>query len=155
MAKKIPVGDDLFAIVDDDDFDLVSRFFWHKVESGRDPDYTYATAKVRMHRLIIDCPKGLHVDHINGDTLDNRKCNLRICTNAQNQQNSKSRKGSSQYKGVSFNQKKKKWYGSFSVLGKSYFCGMFDDEIECAKAVDKKRREVCGHFASQNIPHDD
>lgn len=150
MPKKVPVGKDAFAIVDDEDFELVTKYVWQAMNSG-DHDHVYAVARLRMHRLVIDAPPGLMVDHINGDTLDNRKSNLRLATNAQNQQNTRSRKGSSRYKGVGYSKRKKKWRGGFVFEGKYHYCGEFKDEEDCARAVDKKRREVAGHFASKNL----
>lgn len=150
MAKKIPLGNDQFAIIDDEDYELVSQYNWSGARSG-ESDHIYAVTRLRMHRLVMNAPLGMYVDHINGDTLDNRKENLRLCTNAENQQNARARGGTSQYKGVSYNKKMKKWLGAFTVLGQTYHCGYFDDEKECARAVDKKRREVCGDFASKNL----
>jgi hypothetical protein len=108
-----------------------------------------------MHRLIIDAPKDMFVDHINGDPLDNRQCNLRLCTNAQNQQNTGSRGGSSRHKGVSFIKKSGKWKASFLFEGRHYYCGLWDNEDDAARAVDKKRGEVCGTFASKNLYDED
>ena len=150
MAKKIPLGHGQFAIVDDEDYELVSKYRWHSMKNGQ-TDHVYAATKVRMHRLVIDAPPGYMVDHINGDTLDNRKANLRLCTNAQNQQNTPSRGGSSKYKGVSYNTKRGKWMAQFQYNGIHYGCGAWDTEEDAARAVDKKRGEVCGDFASKNL----
>jgi len=95
------------------------------------------------------------VDHINGDTLDNRKCNLRLCTNSQNQQNTGSRGGTSQYKGVSFQMKRGKWLAALQYNTIRYYCGAWDSEEDAARAVDKKRSEVCGDFASKNLYDED
>lgn len=154
MAKKIPLGHGQFAIVDDEDFDKVSQYKWHTM-TNQGGTHSYAATKVRMHRLIIDAPPGYMVDHINGDTLDNRKSNLRLCTNAQNQQNTLSRGGTSQYKGVSFQLKSGKWIAAFQYNTVRYYCGMWDSEEDAARAVDKKRGEVCGDFASKNLWHED
>lgn len=150
MAKKIPVGHGQFAIVDDEDFELVSKYRWNAKGT-----YGYAVTNLRMHRLIMNAPAGMFVDHINGDTLDNRRCNLRICTNAENQQNTASRGGTSRYKGVSFNKKSGKWKAAFLANGKCYYLGLWESEEDAARAVDKKRREVCGTFASKNLLHED
>jgi hypothetical protein len=152
MAKKVPLGRGLFAIVDDEDYLIISRFRWHSVRGNKDSsDLIYAVANIRMHRLILDVPIGMFVDHINGDPLDNRRCNLRLCTNAQNQQNTHSRGGSSRYKGVSYSKRKKRWKGAFIFEGRYYYCGSWGTEREAAAAVDKKRREICGDFASKNL----
>lgn len=150
MAKKVPLTNGQFAIVDDEDFERVSQYNWHGAENNGST-HIYAATKLRMHRLIVDAPPGTMVDHINGDTLDNRRCNLRICTNAQNQQNTQSRGGSSRYKGVSFNKKYGKWLGAFMFEGRHYYCGYWETEDDAARAVDKKRGEVCGDFASKNL----
>ena len=154
MAKKVPLGNGQFAIVDDEDFELVSRYRWHMLPYPKS-DGGYAVTKMRMHRLIIDAPLEMFVDHINGDPLDNRRCNLRLCTNAQNQQNTGSRGGSSRHKGVSFNKKSGKWLGAFLFEGRRYYCGLWESEDDAARAVDKKRGEVCGTFASKNLYNED
>lgn len=155
MAKKIPLANGQFAIVDDEDFELLNQYVWHGHKSGGSEVHVYAVTRIRMHRVVMNCPKGMYVDHINGDTLDNRKCNLRICSTAENQQNGRSRKGTSKYKGVHFNKKSGKWMGHFMANGKEYYCGLFDHEDDCARAVDKKRKEVCGDFATTNLWHEE
>lgn len=154
MAKKILLGNDQFAIVDDEDYELLMKFKWRAITSGVYGHF-YANTTIKMHRFILDAPKGYVVDHINGDTLDNRKQNLRICTHAQNQQNTGSRGGSSKYKGVCFKKAQGKWQGQFRGNGVKYYCGLFDTEEAAARAVDKKRREICGEFASQNLDEED
>lgn len=153
MPKKVPLNDGHFAIVDDEDYEVLSRFKWHVVKDDKGK-YLYAITKIRMHRFVLNVPSGMFVDHINGDTLDNRKSNLRICTNAENQQNTKSRGGSSRYKGVSYQRKTGKWMAAFIANKVHYYCGLFNNEEDAALAVDKKRAEVMGHFASRNIEND-
>lgn len=154
MAKKIPLGNNQFAIVDDEDFELISKFKWH-IQPSSNGGEGYAVTKIRMHRIITNAPHGAMVDHINGDSLDNRRCNLRLCTNAQNQQNTEGRGGTSRHKGVSFNKKSGKWLAAFLFEGRRYYCGLWDDEDDAARAVDKKRGEVCGTFASKNLYEED
>ena len=150
MAKKIPLGHGQFAIVDDEDYEKACRYKWHTMGNG-EKTHSYAATKLKMHRWLIDAPPGYMVDHINGDPLDNRKSNLRLCTNSQNQQNTASRGGTSQYKGVSFRAKNGRWIAAFQYNAVRYHCGMWDTEEEAARAVDKKRGEVCGDFASKNL----
>lgn len=154
MAKKISLGNNQFAIVDDEDFELISKFKWH-IQPSSNGREGYAVTKIRMHRIITNAPHGAMVDHINGDSLDNRRCNLRLCTNAQNQQNTEGRGGTSRHKGVSFNKKSGKWLAAFLFEGRRYYCGLWDDEDDAARAVDKKRGEVCGTFASKNLYEED
>jgi hypothetical protein len=151
MAKKIPLGRGLYALVDDEDYEQLSKLNWHLHQSKNNDGY-YASSNLKMHRLITNAPPGTVVDHINGNKLDNRKKNLRLCTNAENQQNTKSRGGTSQYKGVHYNQKSGKWMGAFVFNSTRYYCGTYASEKECARAVDKKRKEVCDSFAVLNLP---
>src|SRR6185437_1309741 len=87
-------------MIDDADWPLVSKFKWNaKNESGR--WYATTTRKrrvLRLHRVVMDAPKNMMVDHIDGNTLNNRLSNLRLCTNAENQQNSSARRGTSKHK---------------------------------------------------------
>lgn len=151
MTKEIFLGQGLVALVDDEDYAFLCKYRW-RARWGSTGKKPYVVATVRLHRLVTNCPEDLMVDHINGDTLDNRKANLRVCTNAQNQQNTKGRGGTSTHKGVSLNKRAGLWVGMFMFNGRRYYCGRFENEEECARAVDKKRREVCEDFASLNFP---
>lgn len=98
MVKKIPLNNGFNAIVDDWEYSWLSSFKWyaHKVKTVREnyyalcnikqPDGGYTTGY--MHRMITDAPKGMVVDHINGNGLDNRFNNLRIVTHLENRLNS-------------------------------------------------------------------
>src|SRR6185312_7513295 len=105
------------AIIDPEDWPLVSRYTWHaKLENG---GLWYAATTIRvagtkrtlkMHDLIMRPEPAQMVDHkISHETLDNRRSNLRVCSNARNQQNSGSRGGTSLFKGVSWHTRKGKW----------------------------------------------
>ena len=96
----------LKAIIDDDDFEVVSRSRWNlNLAKG----YAYRAIRVNgkictvyMHRLVAKTPIGMQTDHINRDRLDNRKENLRICTNQENQMNRKSGVSGSGFIGVTW-----------------------------------------------------
>ncbi len=92
--KKLPLTDNMYAMVDNNDYVLLSK---HKWAARKDCRNFYAYRRVitkgkrrlvLMHRLIMNPPKNMQVDHINGNGLDNRRKNLRICTQSENQQNS-------------------------------------------------------------------
>lgn len=102
------------------------------------------------------CNDGTHVDHINRNTLDNRKCNLRICTSQENKRNQVCRKDSiSGYKGVGYY----KNTGTYVVrintdLGNRITLGWFTDPVEGAKVYDRKAIELFGEFAYTNFPRE-
>lgn len=141
------------AIVDDDDYDFLNQFRW--CFDGR---YVQRRNKkeghIRMHFLIMKPPEGLGVDHKNGNGLDNRRDNLRICSQHDNCKNmSKHKDGSSAYKGLTF-RKRGGWDVRINYAYKHIKVGYFNDEIEAAKAYDKKAKELYGEFAKLNFPED-
>lgn len=112
--------------------------------------------KFLLHRLIAKPTSNFVVDHKNGDKLDNRKENLRICTTAQNIRNSKktkTRKCSSAYKGVGFHIETGKWRGSIFINYKRICLGLFNTEIEAAEAYDNAAAYYHLEFASFNFPN--
>ena len=155
--KRIELTQGRFAIVDADDFDMLSRFRWRLLRSGPN---RYAIncddgRIVRMHRLILRPPKNLWCDHINGDGLDNRKCNLRVCTPTQNSRNARPRENcTSKYKGVHFSRIKKKWIAKINKSdGRTIHIGSYDFEQDAAIAYDDKAIELFGEFAWLNCTH--
>ena len=88
-----------------------------------------------MHRHILDAPIGFEVDHINGNTLDNRRCNLRLATSTQNGCNTRRRSdNTSGYKGVCWDAQQSKWKARVQVNGRQYHAG-FHDTAEAAYAA--------------------
>lgn len=155
MVKKINLTQGQVAIVDDEDFEYLNQWKWHVSMSSSSNDY-YAKRtqhlgmfngekkqkSIQMHRLIMNAPKGKVVDHINHDTLDNRKENLRIVSTRQNLQNKK-RKMSSKYPGVSWSKSVKKWRADININGKLEHLGTFHDEKTAAKAYEMAQRLFC------------
>jgi len=99
---------------------------------------------------LLDAPPHLHVDHKNGDTLDNRRRNLRLVTPAENHANQRPFGSSSQYRGVTRHQGR--WMARVTAAGRLYYLGSFVDEQDAARAVDRTLRAVWGEHARLNFP---
>lgn len=151
-------GDGKFAIIDDKYLKLVSKYSWHLKSNGYASAYFGGgrknTKRIYLHHLITGKIKGKYTDHINNNKLDNRINNLRIATYSENSINSKKRKnGTSAYKGVSWNNKRKEWASQLTLKYKNYFLGWFKKEIHAAMAYDLWARELHGEFAKLNFPN--
>ncbi len=165
--KQIMLTQGQHAIVDSENYEYLMQWKWTYCDG-----YAYRAVfmgsingkkkskKIRMHRIIVAAPDGWYVDHINGDTLDNRRCNLRICTAMQNAQNSYRpvhRIGcirSSKYKGVSYNKKNKNWRVQIQVNKKKMYVSSHKFEIEAASAYNAAAIQYFGEFAKLNeVPH--
>lgn len=138
--------------IDSDDVEKVlGAGTWAVMEDNRSDNF-YVCRNINVngkgtrqliHRFIMGTPKGLVVDHLNHDTLDNRKSNLRSVTHAENQQN---RKGASKHsktgiRGVSFDKKSNKWRAQIAVNCKKMFLGLFDDIKSAEQAVIEARKQ--------------
>jgi hypothetical protein len=132
---------------------------WH-VQNKRDSKYAHSTCtfgrKVYLHRLVMQAARGVQVDHIDGDGLNNRRSNLRICTNGLNQRNQRKSAGkTSQYKGVSRHKASGKWQAFIQHEGKSKWLGNFENEVAAAIAYDFAAERLFGEFAHVNFPFAD
>lgn len=159
--KNIILSNGDMSLVDDEDFDLLNKWTWQKDAYGyarRNHHVGGSWRKnnvvqknVLMHRVIINCPVGMQVDHINGNKLDNRRLNLRICTNIQNARNrAPYEKTSSKYKGVSFHKETKKWQAYIKVDKKLKYLGLFKTEEDAAEAYNLAAKENFGEFCRLN-----
>jgi len=154
--QKIPLTRDQFAIIDDADFAKVSKHKWHAVKRwniGYDATTSVNGKMVRMSSVVIESKRrsGYVIDHINHDSLDNRKVNLRVCTIAQNQMNRiPSLNTSSIYKGVYWRKRDKRWYSRISVKGKLKHLGSFVNEKDAAIKYNKAANQFFGEFAYLN-----
>ena len=155
--KMIKLTQGKTTVVDDEDFVKFGHLKWH-YSHGRAMRRDGYKKKINywLHREIMGNPEGLVVDHINGNPLDNRKSNLRICTQSQNARNvSKTiRKTSSIYKGVYYAERNKnKWQAYIGGQNKTkrINLGSFKTEKEAALAYNKAALEIYGEFANINI----
>jgi hypothetical protein len=153
-VRRIPLGHGLFATVDASDYEMLSKYKWSVFHyAGRVYAVCHTKGKtVYMHRMLMRPRKGYVVDHIDGNGLNNRRCNLRVCTPRQNRANARPRAGTSRFVGVY--RKRGKWVGGITSRGKYYYVGQFDDEVEAAKARDRKAYELHGEYAYLNFPED-
>ena len=124
---------------------------FHAMASAKNEYGKYTT--VSLHRLIMEPGEGMHVDHINGDTLDNRRCNLRVCTPSQNGANRRAPcKNKTGYYGVS--QIGEKFSANLICEGTTYYLGLHKTAEEAARAYDKKKLELFGEYAWTNKKED-
>ena len=156
--KQIELTQNQYALVDDEDYNRLNKHKWCVMYSPGLKGY-YAVRGIKngkptliyMHRIIMGAPKGMQIDHINHNILDNRKENLRVCTASQNGMNQKCRKNTtSEYKGVYWHKQNKKWRTRININGKRIYLGSFKSEIQAAKAYDKKAKILFGEFALLN-----
>ncbi len=154
--KVIELTRGFVAIVDDEDFDSLAQYRWHIHNCGyavrQSPMVDGVPGRsIFMHREITNPPKGMEVDHKNGNKLDNRRCNLRAATKSQNMMNQRKRKTSKTgVKGVHFSKQKQKYCAEIVVNGKKKHLGFFSDLEEAKLARYKAATEMHGEFVRLN-----
>lgn len=160
--KTIPLNQGKVALVDDSEFEQLSRFRWFVVKSRskhhvrwyakRNPTIAnHNRIVVLMHRQILGLEPGTYCDHRNHNGLDNRRENLRPATRAQNNGNQRKAPGtSSRYKGVSWNKNASKWIANIKINGRSKYLGYFTTEQAAAAAYDRAALIHFGEFALTN-----
>lgn len=155
--RYIPLTKNRFAIVDEADYERLSRFKWCVSCTGRKKLYACrmeGRRVVKMHREIMRPARGLVVDHIDGNGLNNCRANLRVCTYSQNLCNRQKYRGTTPYKGVFYRKDRDKYYARISFAGRKHYLGLYDDPVEAARAYDRKARELHGPYARLNFPED-
>ena len=163
--KEIELTQNQVALVDDEDYEYLMQFNWLANRRGRIwyalgyPTKSGGKQKLfLMHRIIMNTVDGVQTDHINGNGLDNRKSNLRICTAAQNQWNRHATGDGNKtgYKGVGYTTRnyKGKTYRSICARikfrGKRIYLGVYKTETEAAKAYNEAAIKYFGEFARLN-----
>lgn len=172
--KEIALSNGMICLVDDHDYEWASLYKWHAVTSSN-PKWerkAYAYRRVfskrigkidgkrariqinaLMHRELLDAPKGIQVDHHNGNGLDNRRENLRLADQGQQAQNSMSQRGStSVFKGVSWHTKRGQWRAVIKKDGKATHLLYSHDEEAAARAYDAAAIVAFGEYACLNFP---
>lgn len=144
-----------FTLIDIEDWEKVIKWKWQLDKAGyatRTRETKVGKKAIKMHRVIMNAPDGMQVDHINGNRSDNRKINLRLVTHTQNQWNSKKKKrNKSGYKGVYQDERNGKWVVSVLVNGKKIYGKRSYDIIEAAKEYDRLAKKYFGEYAKTNF----
>jgi hypothetical protein len=159
MCKQITLTNGATAVVDDEDYGLVSKYKWAS-QRGYAKTIVYEKRKGKslfMHRLVMgNPPSNLDIDHINHDKIDNRKCNLRVCNRTLHHANRtklksfKGKKCTSKYKGVSYRKDHKKWEARITYKLQRIHIGYYDTEEQAAIAYNGRAKELYGEFAHLN-----
>ncbi|KKN12808.1 hypothetical protein LCGC14_1012820 [marine sediment metagenome] len=160
--KQIPLTQGQFALVDDADYDGLSKYKWfaHKQHTGNfyalrhSPRENNKDYSIQMHRQILGLGREdkHQTDHKNHNTLDNQRNNLRVCTQSQNQRNRQSfRNSSSIYKGVSWRKDNKKWEAHIVIEGKKIHLGFFLLESKAALTYNNAAEKYFEEFACLNL----
>lgn len=158
MGVAIPLTLGMVAIVDDTDAAAVQQYKWHASKTSDGHYYARGYVqqgdkwvKVYMHRFLTGVSRGAVVDHINGDTLDNRRDNIRVCTQAENMRNQRARVARpGSRKGVSFDRARNKFQAYINVNGKRISLGRFATEDEAVAAHNAAALVHHGEFAVLN-----
>lgn len=162
--RTIPLSRGLFAIVDAEDFEWLKKWKWYADKSGsKRGDFFYAKrtlkadeggkrgdAAIKMHRAIMGLGAGdkLDVDHINMDTLDNRRSNLRICTRSENRANTTARSDNKLgLKGVHWHKATKRFQAQIQFRGNRFQLGWYDDPHVAHAAYCEAAKKIHGEFA--------
>lgn len=157
--KEIPLTQGMTAIVDDEDYETLMQWKWryYNLPTGK---MGYAirgmrkgrkTATILMHRIILNTPHGYVTDHINGNSLDNQKENLRVATKAQNHYNaSKHRHNTSGFKGVYWCKDRHSWRAQITANRKQIQLGRFKNKFEAVITYNAAATKLHGEFARLN-----
>jgi hypothetical protein len=150
--KDIKLTKGKVTLVDDEDYEWLNQWKWHYTGNyvGRTIRIGNIRKTIYMHRIVLNPPNDMFTDHINHNKLDNRRCNLRICTRSQNNANNRlSRSNTSGRRGVYWYKQTKKWKAQIKYKGHKLSIGYFLNIEDAAKAYRTKAKELFGEFACE------
>ena len=150
--KEIILTQGKKTIVDDEDYEELNKYKWYfkKGYAVRNIGKYKHQRTCMMHRVILNPSEEFEIDHINRIKLDNRKINLRLSTRQQNNANRSIQKHSSKYKGVYWHKASNKWMSSITFNGIQIYLGVYDNEIDAAKAYNDIAIKCFKEFALLN-----
>ena len=158
--KEIKLTQNKVALVDDENFEYLNQFKWYTARNGR-TWYARRHASringkqklIQMHRIIINAPKHLQVDHVNGDGLDNRKENLRLCTHQENHFNIKNthKNNKLRTKGITWHKTIKKFRAQIMINKKAIHLGYFNVMGDADSAYRIAEEKYFGKFARKYL----
>lgn len=155
MAAKIPLRDGLFTLIDESDSQMLASYRWWLRSAGeRSKDYAYTQVRgktVYLHRMLLRPRAGFFVDHVNGDGLDNRRSNLRVCSPSENTAN-RAVRNKYGYRGIEPTFGGKLWRAKAQKGGVQKYASLFETKEDAARAYDEMARELFGEFAILNFP---
>ncbi len=155
--REIKLTQGKVTLVNDEDFEWLNQFTWHAHWDGYNwyarrhlPRNGGYGPTVGMHRVILNVAENAEVDHRDGDSLNNVRSNLRVCTHGQNMMNSKAIRGASRFKGITWNKSNRRWKARISIAGMSKYLGCFESEEDAAIAYNLAAKTLHGDFARIN-----
>lgn len=160
--KEINLTQGKTALVDDEDYEYLNQFKWYAQKHGRG-FRVVRTASLKegknkktlfMHKEILSYSGELDIDHIDCNSLNNQKNNLRLCTHLENCANVLGRNKQTKYKGITWAKKRKRWSVQIGHNKKRYWLGYFVNEIDAAKKYNEKAISFNSYYKLNKIENE-